>query len=244
MGGRNRGVGYVASTALYGVLALLFLGVLITSLFKNAIFMSTRSGLDWHYTGNYLGLAAGALSYILITVVLRKLRGGHNLDWFMKFTHELTHTLAVVTLFGKISEFVVRGYECYVRYRVNRWDIGELSISLAPYCIPIYTFMLFPFRLAGDADYMILFDALIGLSYAFHVHTFIKQTRLSQSDIEHCGIARSVVYISFVHFAVLALILAIPKGGVLKAIGRVFYYYPIDIITNPVGWAQEILQYF
>lgn len=244
MGGRNRGVGYVASTALYSVLALLFLGVLITSLFKNAIFMSTRSGLDWHYTGNYLGLAAGALSYILITVVLRKLRGGHNLDWFMKFTHELTHTLAVVALFGKISEFVVRGYECYVRYRVNRCGIGELSISLAPYCIPIYTFMLFPFRLAGDADYMILFDALIGLSYAFHVHTFIKQTRLSQSDIEHCGIARSVVYISFVHFAVLALILAIPKGGVLKAVGRVFYYYPIDIITNPVGWAQEILQYF
>ena len=244
MGGRNRGVGYVASTALYGVLALLFLGVLITSLFKNAIFMSSRSGLDWHYTGNYLGLAAGALSYILITVVLRKLRGGHNLDWFMKFTHELTHTLAVVALFGKISEFVVRGYECYVRYRVNRWGIGELSISLAPYCIPIYTFMLFPFRLARDADYMILFDALIGLSYAFHVHTFIKQMRLSQSDIEHCGIARSMVYISFVHFAVLALILAIPKGGVLKAVGRVFYYYPIDIITNPVGWAQEIAQYF
>ena len=39
MGGRNRGVGYVASTALYGPLALLFLGVLITSLFKNGIFM-------------------------------------------------------------------------------------------------------------------------------------------------------------------------------------------------------------
>ena len=244
MGGRNRGVGYVASTALYGVLALLFLGVLITSLFKNTIFMSTRSGLDWHYTGNYLGLAAGALSYILITVVLRKLRGGQNLDWFMKFTHELTHTLAVVALFGKISEFVVRGYECYVRYRVNRWGIGELSISLAPYCIPIYTFMLFPFRLAGDADYMILFDALIGLSYAFHVHTFIKQTHTYQSDITSSGIARSVVYISFVHFAVLALILAIPKGGVLKAVGRVFYYYPIDIITDPIGWAQEILQYF
>lgn len=244
MGERRRGIGYVAATTLFALLALLYVGVLVTSLCKNVIFMSARSGLDWHYTGNYIGLAAGFVAYIIIATVLRRLRGGHNLDWFMKFTHELTHTLMALLFFSKISEFVVRGYECYVRYKVNRFGIGNLSISLAPYCIPIYTFMLFPFRFAGDDDYMIIFDALIAFSYAFHVNAFIKQTHTYQSDITSCGIARSVAYISFVHLAVLSLILAIPKGGVLKALSRVFYYYPLDIILDPIGWAREIALFF
>jgi hypothetical protein len=91
---------------------------------------------------------------------------------------------------------------------------------------------------------MIVFDALIAFSYAFHVHSFIKQTRFRQPDIENCGNARSVTFISFVHLAVISLIMATPKGGVLKAIHRVFWEYPIDIISNPVGWFHDIIRFF
>jgi hypothetical protein len=104
--------------------------------------------------------------------------------------------------------------------------------------------MLFPFRFAGDSHYMIVFDALIAFSYAFHVHSFIKQTRFRQPDIENCGKARSVTFISFVHLAVISLIMATPKGGVLKAIHRVFWEYPIDIISNPIGWFHDIIRFF
>jgi hypothetical protein len=104
--------------------------------------------------------------------------------------------------------------------------------------------MIFPFRFAGDGDYMIFFDALIAFSYAFHLHSFIKQTRFTQQDIENCGIARSVSFLVFTHLAVASLILAIPKGGVLKALGRVFYEYPMQIITDPSGWLKEIFDYF
>jgi hypothetical protein len=104
--------------------------------------------------------------------------------------------------------------------------------------------MIFPFRFAGDAHYMIIFDALIAFTYAFHIHAFIKQTRLSQSDIENCGVAKSVAFLAFTHLAVASLILATPKGGVLKAIGRVFWEYPYHIITDPIGWVHEIFQYF
>jgi hypothetical protein len=44
--------------------------------------------------------------------------------------------------------------------------------------------------------------------------------------------------------AVASLILATPKGGVLKAIIRVFWEYPLQIITEPIAWAKEIIQYF
>ena len=233
---------YGLSTGIFGVLAVLFLLVLITSLGKNLIDMCVRVGWDWRHDGNYVGLFAGFAAYALFLVSMIVPRMRHNLNWFMKFTHELTHTLVAVLFFAKIREFVVKDRDCYVNYKAG--PIGYVPITLSPYCIPIYTFMLFPFRFAGDSHYMIVFDALIAFSYAFHVHSFIKQTRFRQPDIENCGKARSVAFISFVHMAVIALILATPKGGVLKAIYRVFWEYPIDIISNPVGWFHDIIRFF
>jgi hypothetical protein len=235
---------YILSTTIFALLTLLFVGVLVTSLGKNAVDMCVRIGFNWRLTGNYVGLISGFGAYAVFATTLWMFRMRHNLDWSMKFTHELTHTL-VALLFGrKIYEFVVRGRECRVRYDIGKLGIGYLPITLSPYCIPIYTFMIFPFRFAGDAQYMIIFDALIAFTYAFHLHAFIKQTRFTQSDIENCGRARAVVFLAFTHLAVLSLILATPKGGVLNAVGRVFWEYPYQIITEPISWAHEVIQYF
>lgn len=233
---------YVLSTGIFGLLAVLFLLVATTSLAKNLIDICVRVGWNWRHDGNYVGLFAGFAAYglFLVTMIVPRMR--HNLNWFMKFTHELTHTLVAVLFFAKIREFVVKDRDCYVNYKAG--PIGYVPITLSPYCIPIYTFMLFPFRFAGDSHYMIVFDALIAFSYAFHVHSFIKQTRFRQPDIENCGKARSVTFITFVHFAVISLIMATPKGGVLKAIHRVFWEYPIDILSNPSGWFHDIIRFF
>lgn len=235
---------YFAITILFALLAILFLCVFITSLGKNAIDIWVRIGWDWRHTGNYVGLIAGFNAYIILAIIVSTLRIGHNLNWFMKFTHELTHTLMALLFVKKISEFVVKGRECYVNYKIGKLGIGYTPITLSPYCIPIYTFMIFPFRFAGDAHYMVVFDALIAFTYAFHIHSFIKQTRLTQSDIENCGVAKSVAFLAFTHLAVASLILATPKGGVLKAVGRVFWEYPMQILTDPIGWVHEIIKYF
>lgn len=84
----------------------------------------------------------------------------------------------------------------------------------------------------------------VKLIISFHIHSFIKQTRLSQPDFDNCGAARSVAFISFEHMAVLSLILAIPKGGVLKALCRGFWEYPVQILTAPAEWFEEILKFF
>ena len=238
-------LGYILSTTTFSLLAVLSLGVFITSLGKNAIDMCVRIGWDWRHTGNYVGLFAGFAAYIVFLIIITILKGKHNLNWFMKFTHELTHTLVALLFFRKIREFVVRGRECYVDYKTHqKFTIGYVPITLSPYCIPIYTFMLFPFRFVGDSHYMIIFDALIAFTYAFHVHAFIKQTRLTQDDLQNSGKEMAVAFILFVHLAVLSLILAIPKGGVLKAIGRVFCEYPKQIIFDFSGWIHEIIKYF
>ena len=233
---------YSLSTGIFGLLAVLFILVFFTSLGKNLIDICVRVGWDWRYPGNYVGLIAGFAAYGLFMVSLIIPRMRHNLNWFMKFTHELTHTLVAVLFFAKIREFVVKDRECYVNYKAG--PIGYVPITLSPYCIPIYTFMLFPFRFAGDSHYMIIFDVLIAFTYAFHLHAFIKQTRFSQPDIEGCGIACSTAFISFVHLCVISLICATPKGGVMNAIHRVFWEYPYTILSTPKSWFYDIIRYF
>ena len=229
------------STGSYGVLALLFSLVLVTSLAENLIDMCVRIGMDWRHEGNYVGLLVGFGAYILFLAFLKIFRLGHNLSWFMKFTHELTHTLVAIAFFARIHKFIVMDRECSVYYEAK---VGYVPITLSPYCIPIYTFMLFPFRFAGDSHYMIIFDFLIAFTYAFHVHGFITQTRYSQTDIKGCGKALSTTFIAFVHLCVVSLILVIPKGGVLKAVYRVFWEYPAEILTDPCGWFCEVIRYF
>ena len=232
---------YIVSTGLLALLAVVFFFVLINSLVDNTIYMCnpiTGVGFTIYKSGNYMGLFAGFIAYVLSLGLLLLPRFRHNMDWFMRFTHELTHTLVALLFFGKIREFVVRDRECYVSYLTGH--IGYVPITLSPYCVPIYTFMLFPFRFAGDSHYMIVFDFLIAFSCAFHIHSYIKQTRLSQPDIANCGKARSIVFISFVNLWVLSLVLATPRGGVINAIVRVCYEYPIKLLSNPLGWYTSI----
>ena len=160
------------STGLFSLLAVLFFLVLMTSIGKNVIDMCVRVGWDWRHPGNYVGLFAGFVAYGVFLLFLFLPRMRHNLNWLMKFTHELTHTLVALIFFGKIREFVVRDRECYVSYQTG--PVGYVPITLSPYCVPIYTFMLLPFRFWGDSHYMIIFDALIAFTYAFHIHSYIK----------------------------------------------------------------------
>ena len=160
----------------------------------------------------------------------------------MKFTHELTHTLVALLFFRRIEEFLVSGRDCHVRYQKSRF--GYIPITLSPYCIPIYTFLLFPFRYFGDYKYMFAFDVMIAFTYAFHIHSCIKYTRYTQSDIEGCGLARSTAFIAFIHCAVLALILSMPRSGMKLAIQRVFWEYPIQLLTDPSAWLQDVITFF
>lgn len=231
----------IISTCLFTCLAALFAMVLLNTFIENTLYMCSKVhgvGFTIYKPGNYVGLFAGFLAYIFAMAFMAIPRVRHNLTWFMKFTHELTHTLVALIFFGKIREFVVRDKECYVSYLTG--PIGYVPITLSPYCIPIYTFMLFPFRFAGDSHYLIIFDFLIAFSYAFHVHSFIKQTRFTQPDIINCGKARSVAFISFVHLWVLSVIMATPKGGVINALSRVCYEYPVKLLSDPVAWYIEL----
>ena len=100
-------LGYIASVAFFCLLAVLFVGVFITSLEKNAIDMYVRVGWAWKHTGNYVGLFAGFFAYGLFLLFMFLPKVKHNIDWLMKFTHELTHTLVALLFWRKIYRFLV-----------------------------------------------------------------------------------------------------------------------------------------
>ena len=231
---------YYSWTLLYALLALLFFFVAIESYNENVVRMCVAGdGLQWDVPGTYVGLFAGFIVYLMLMLLMVLPRMRHNLNWWMLFTHELTHTFVALFFFRKIREFIVTERECYVTYECGK--IGYVPITLSPYCIPIYTLMLFPFRFIGDGKYMIVFDFLIAFTYAFHIHSYIKQTRFSQSDIENCGKARSVAFISLMHFVILALVFAIPKGGIVNTLGRVFGEYPMDVLSGLAHWVHSLI---
>ncbi|MGM9735603.1 MAG: hypothetical protein ACI3ZL_04255 [Candidatus Cryptobacteroides sp.] len=228
---------YWLSTCFWTLLALLFFGVMLKSFGYDAVKM-------WIYSpknGNMRGLTFGFAAYAIFLLFLISPKIRHNLDWFMHFTHELTHTLVALLFFRKIEEFQVSKRDCHVIYQKS--SIGYLPITLSPYCIPIYTFMLFPFRYFGASQYMFAFDVMIAFTYAFHIHSFVKYTRYTQSDIEGCGLARSTAFISFVHCTVLALILSMPRSGMKLAIQRVFVEYPLQLLTDPSGWLNDVTRF-
>ena len=233
---------YWITTGFWVLLALLFFGVLLKSFGHDAVDMWVNFKTERGKQGNMIGLLCGFAAYALFMFFLISPKIRHNLNWFMHFTHELTHTLVALLFFRRIEEFLVSRRDCHVKYQKSR--IGYVPITLSPYCIPIYTFMLFPFRYFGAPQYMFVFDVMIAFTYAFHIHSFIKYTRYTQSDIEGCGLVRSTAFISFIHCAVLALILSMPKGGMKLAIQRVFWEYPIQILTNPSGWFNDVVKFF
>ena len=228
---------YWLTTGIYALLALLFFGVLLKSFGYDAVKMWVYSPKD----GNLRGLMCGFAAYAIFLLFLISPKIRHNLTWFMHFTHELTHTLVALLFFRRIEEFVVSRRDCHVHYQRSRF--GYIPITLSPYCIPIYTFMLFPFRYFGASHYMFAFDVMIAFTYAFHVHSFIRYTRYTQSDIEGVGLARSTAFISFMHCAVLALILSMPRSGMKLAIQRVFWEYPVQLLTDPVAWFHDVVKF-
>lgn len=233
---------YWITTCCWALLALLFFGVLLKSFGHDAVDMWVNFKTERGKQGNMIGLLCGFAAYALFMFFLISPKIRHNLNWFMHFTHELTHTFVALLFFRRIEEFLVSRRDCHVKYQKSR--IGYVPITLSPYCIPIYTFMIFPFRYFGAPQYMFVFDLMIAFTYAFHIHSFIKYTRYTQSDIEGCGLVRSTAFISFIHCAVLALILSMPKGGMKLAIQRVFWEYPIQILTNPSGWFHDVVKFF
>ena len=82
------------------------------------------------------------IGIILFFAVKRLLK--ENLKWFETFTHELTHTIVAILFFRRIHSFEANDNSGQIMSSGS--DKTLVFIDLAPYCLPLYTYILLVFR--------------------------------------------------------------------------------------------------
>lgn len=138
----------------------------------------------------YKWAALGASVYTILHIFIHK-----NIKWLETFSHEMTHVVVSLLFLRDIRAMNVRsegGGEAITAGKA----FASAPISLAPYCLPLFTYILLFLRplISEEPTPMMIFDTLIGLSIGFHAHCFASQTRPYQTDITRYGIF-SVFYI-------------------------------------------------
>ncbi len=165
------------------LLLLLMLSVAVVPLWH--IIVGVVTGME-----NYLWLLAGAALFIVVRrlpVVKR------NEEWLQTTSHEFSHAVVGLMFFHKIHSMVSEERQGVVMHSGTR--LGGIFITLAPYCLPVFTYLFVILRMLGAAQSLYVFDILIGFTLAFHVLCFIRQTYPGQPDIKKYGIAFSYLFI-------------------------------------------------
>lgn len=215
-------VGYVLACIVLAALLVIAVSVLVQTCRLDLL-----PGRFWLHKN----LAAGFIIFFALFLIPR-IRS--NTRWMMKFTHEFTHLIFALLFFRKIHRFKVDAKDSHVIYS-GGW-YGYIPITLAPYCVPLFTLALLPWRFTtGNPYYLAIIDILIGFSYAFHVCCWIKQTRLHQTDITGPGVVRSLLVITLFHILNLCLVVLTPSSGVELALMRVFWEFPARFVTGLLG---------
>jgi hypothetical protein len=155
----------------------------------------------------YMWFAIGIMAWVVLKGIFRK-----NLDFLETFTHELTHTIVSLMFFQKIHSFHATNGEGGVMYHSGKMT-NNIFISLAPYCLPIYTFALLIIRLWITSKSLWIFEILIGLSVGFHFITIKKDISPRQPDIKGCGIFFSYLFIwAFILFHLALIVWSMHSG--------------------------------
>lgn len=212
-------IGYVLACLILAVLVAISIGVLIETI-KLETISPERIFL-------HRNLLLGFVAFFALFLIPRV---QSNVRWLMKFSHEFTHLLFAILFFRKINRFKVDDTDSYVSYS-SGW-FGYHAITLSPYCVPIFTLAMLPWHFTtGTPVYLTIIDILIGFSYSFHVCAWVKQIRLSQTDIIGPGKVKSVLYIILFQIINFCLIALTPSSGVMLAIQRVFVDFPSKVIS-------------
>lgn len=160
-----------------------------------------------------------------------------NLEWLRTFSHELSHTIVGMLFLRKIHSFNA-GEGSGEMVHSGGLRFGDIFISLAPYCLPIFTWMLLLLRELSAARSIYIFDILIGITIAFHIDCFRTQIGNYQTDIKNQGYTRSYLFIIAMWFINLTIILESIRRGLFEGLTHTFSGY-WESICSFFAWVAE-----
>ncbi len=162
--------------------------------------------------------------------ILRRLKFvSQNEELKMTAAHERTHEFVGRLFLRKIHSIEIHENHGAVCHSGGKF--GSMFISLSPYCLPIYTYLIIFFRILGANKLLYVFDVFIGLTLAFHIVCFWNQTYPKQSDIQGQGVIRSYLFLIVAWLFNATIILLTIRKGIVGAITYIFPQYWGDIVA-------------
>lgn len=145
-----------------------------------------------------------AVGFICFAILRRHIKG--NLKFVETFSHELTHTIFAFFFNRQVHGFHAQQGEGMM-VSSGGGSASMVPVSLAPYCIPIFTLFLLSFRWMMDFHGMWIFDIIIGVTVCFHFYCFKTQIGNYQTDINQYPLLLSYSYIAVSWLIVLCIVI-------------------------------------
>ena len=136
----------------------------------------------------YQWVGVGIAAFAVIHSVVKK-----NMTWLETFSHELTHFVVALLFFRRVHSFHAEEGSGVV-YTSGEYEYALAPMALAPYCLPIFTYLLLSIRCLMDFHGMWIYDVLIGMTICFHFFCFKNQTGYYQTDINQYPLSFSYLY--------------------------------------------------
>lgn len=176
---------YIISTVL-----LIVIFVLTGLVGWDVVYYLFPKGRPWTWNlPVYQWMGAGIVGFLVLSRFFNR-----NLKWFTTFSHELTHTIVSLLMFREIHSFQAGRGTGEIYTSGNRNTL--VFVDLAPYCLPIFTYLLLAIRMMMAKDMLMYYDVLVGLSIGFHAYCFRTQTGSYQTDINKHPLYFSYTYIA------------------------------------------------
>lgn len=160
-----------------------------------------------------------AVGYFLFYIIRRYLK--NNLIFLETFSHELTHAFFAFCFNRRVHSFHAEEGSGVV-YTSGTTQKGLIPMALAPYCLPIFTYILLSIRSLMDFHGMWIFDIIVGISIAFHISCFKHQTGNYQTDINQYPLFFSYLYIYVARLINISIIIVafFPHYNVFTSVWR------------------------
>lgn len=164
----------------------------------------------------YQWVGVGIAAFAVIHAIIKK-----NMMFLETFSHELTHIVVAFLFFRRIHLFHAEESSGVV-YTSGEHQYGIAPMALAPYCLPIFTYLLLSIRCLMDFRGMWIYDVLIGMTICFHFFCFKDQTGNHQPDINQYPLVFSYLYIItalLINFCII-LVAFFPQYNVYTSLWR------------------------
>lgn len=149
-----------------------------------------KPGGFWGHEITYMWVMVGGLITLLLRLMIRS-----KSCFIETFSHEFTHAIVAFFLGRKVHSFHVEDSGSGMIFTSGDRNYSLIPVALAPYCLPIFTYILLVFRCIVADNHLWICDTCIGMTLCFHYYCFKTQIGNHQTDINQYPLSFSYSYI-------------------------------------------------